>query len=143
MRSSIRTGGLGPNNCTHILDEVCRARHRPASAEAMQEGYRYSNPHLQMGDLGQPDMLLSSLQMRLPGRMVEVPRASPATQLESGVNIIRTIHIPAWKRGDSEEHIPKICVKLSGLRPRPYTTAATMSEPPQAAPYKQGQHEFT
>ncbi len=132
--SSFERAGLRPDNYMHILVEVCRARHRPASAEAMQEGYHCSNPHLQMGDLWQPDILLSPLQMRLPGRKGGVPRASLATRLKSGANIIRTIHISALKRGDSEEHTPGICVQLSGLRHRPYqaTDRATIPRFPDS-----------
>jgi len=99
--------GLRPNIYPHISDEVYRGLHRPASAEAMQEGYHCSNPHLQMGDLGQPDILLSPLQMRLLGRKGGASRASLATRLKSGVMIMRAIYITALKRGKSEKPTPQ------------------------------------
>jgi len=52
--SQLERAGLRPDNYTHNSDDVCWGRHRPALAEAMQDGYHYSNPHLQMGDLGSP-----------------------------------------------------------------------------------------
>jgi len=59
-----------------------------------------------MGDLRQPDIILSPLQMRIPGRKGGALKASLATRLRSGVMIIRFIYIIALKRGDSEEHTP-------------------------------------
>jgi len=59
-----------------------------------------------MGDLRRPDILLSPLQMRIPGRKGGALQASLATRLKSGVMIMRIIYITAFQCGDSEEHTP-------------------------------------
>ena len=84
--------------------DVRLRRHCPALAEAMQEGYHCLDPHLQMGDMGQPNTFLSPLQMGLSGREGAVFRALRSTRMNSGVRIIRAIHITVLKRGDSEHH---------------------------------------
>jgi len=61
-------------------------------------------PILRWGISGQPDTLLSPLQMRLPERKGGALLASQATRLKSGVMIMRIIYISALKCGDSEEH---------------------------------------
>ena len=121
--------GLRPDNYTHILDEGRRGRHRPASAEAMQKGYHCCNPHLQMGDLGQPDTLLSHLQMRLPGWKGGASPASLATRLKSGVMIMRAIYITALKRGESGKPTLQNMRTIIRSETTPYTAIAGMCEP--------------
>jgi len=80
--NQLERGSLKCDNRADISDDVCGGRHSPALAEAMQGGYHRSNPHLQMGDLRQPDILLSPLQMRIPGRKGGALQASLATRLK-------------------------------------------------------------
>ncbi len=127
--SQFEPAGLRPNIYPHILDEVCRGLHRPASAEAMQEGYHCSNPHLQMGDLRQPDILLSPLQWRLPGRKGGASRASLATRLKSGVMIMRAIYITGLKRGESEKPTLQNMRTIVRSETTPYMAIAGMCEP--------------
>jgi len=60
--------------------DVCRGRHRPAHAVAMQGGCYCVNPHLQMGDVGQAGITLFPLQMGLSERAGA--RASKATRMK-------------------------------------------------------------
>jgi len=80
--NQLERGSLKCDNRADISDDVCGGRHSPALAEAMQGGYHRSNPHLQMGDLRQPDIILSPLQMRIPGRKGGALQASLATRLK-------------------------------------------------------------